>query len=108
MSRPKPDYTACHQIILSLWNEFAEENGYPTEEKLNSLTRRKLNARLRIDDSFLKNFPDTLQLIHTTCKTNEYGQPLDLYQFVRSTVYLKATVIREALAQEAAPCTRAL
>lgn len=84
-------------IVLSLWNDFAKKHNYPIQKKLNSKINNKIISRSRIDKEFLRNIIDDWEFIHANCRTSEWGEELDLFQFMRSTVYLKALNISKSL-----------
>lgn len=85
------DYTPLYRALLGYWNEFAGRNGYPPVEKTNDRIRNTLKRRLRAEKDFLDRMPVYFDLIHRHCGgKDEFGKPLILQGFLRSTTSLRA------------------
>lgn len=86
----KDQINQLHAVLLENWNVFAAARGYPPIKKLNYKIKNKLQIRMRCDPDYLKNILSQWELIHKNCEKNEWGDTLDLFQFLRSTTYVMA------------------
>lgn len=85
------DYTQLYQSILAFWNDFAAKNGYPLCEKTNDKIRHIVKRRLRAEKDLFQRLPTYFELIHRYCDgRDEFGKPLDLHAFFRTTALLRA------------------